>query len=161
MDDERILKAVVDEKFGRDLLPKIRGKYVVSELEDIPAKEITNFTNDQYLTVEITEDMTVWRVNDNGILANKAGRYMTFTDIRGMTRDELKQFLAIKDEWNNITHIAEIKIPKGTKINIGTAKEQIEDGIKLSGGGDQIFLNVDNRFLEKIEKEWIISNDPL
>jgi hypothetical protein len=110
--------------------------------------------NEEYYTLETTKDIIVYRVYGGG--ADKVGAYATFDDLSGLSRDEIRQKLALKEDWNSIEYISEIKIPAGEKINIGSVKSQIElDGTILNGGASQILMPY------KDWSNWILNNNLL
>lgn len=115
----------------------IDDKVSIVDKEDIGTLADT-FTDGVYRTVETTEDITVYRVFGGN--ADAGGAFATTS--RAQSRIQTKNDSALLPEWkNSMKYEAEIVIPKGTKLNIGTVEQQITmSGTVLKGGADQILL---------------------
>ena len=83
--------------------------------------------------IELTNDVKLSRYFD-GVQAFPLGRYLNNGAI---SKDIDRYLLAIKPEWNGMTGVAEISVPKGTRMIQGTVKSQ---RFPYVGGRAQYFV---------------------
>ena len=87
---------------------------------------------------------------------DKAGPLGRFTTTKpAITQAETRKSLALLPEWHNsIEREVTIKIPKGTKLNIGKVGPQVSriDGRCYPGGADQIMI------VGRWPKDWIVND---
>jgi hypothetical protein len=73
------------------------------------------------------------------------GRYLTGLEVS--TTAEAREFLAIKETWNDATRLAQVRVPRGTVIWEGRAAAQSSDlipGKIFEGGANQVFVKFEN-----------------
>ena len=100
-------------------------------------QEVESFLDGKYRTVKTNKTIYLYRTY--GGEAGKLGSYATTSP--ASTKAEARQNLALLPEWNNtIEEEVVLKIPEGTKLNIGKVGPQIshENGMLYPGGADQI-----------------------
>ncbi|MBR5617011.1 MAG: hypothetical protein IKW50_02390 [Oscillospiraceae bacterium] len=117
---------------------KIDDKVTDIEKEKLPNFLADTFKDGEYRTVVTDEDIKLYRTY--GGKSEIGGSFATTEASRN--EEETRQECAILPEWNDCTHEVEITVPKGTKLNIGTAEAQEDetDGTIYEGGGDQVLL---------------------
>lgn len=117
---------------------KIDDKVTEVEKEKLPGVIADTFKDGQYRTVVTNEDVKLYRVYD-GDKSNIGGAFATTEPSSSV--EQTREKSAILPEWNDCKYEAEITVPKGTKLNIGTAELQEDaDGNVYEGGGDQVLL---------------------
>jgi len=115
-------------------------KGVLQEKSNIPVQLAETFTNSEYKTVKLTEDLVVYR--HTSIDSNKGGPYGGFASIESCCPHTARHRSAIKAAWNDLNFLEiPIKIPAGTTIDIGNIAAQDCDKFgDLAGGGTQVLL---------------------
>jgi RHS repeat-associated protein len=129
-----VAKAVKAAKTARTVnrssIVLVSGKSAVKEfIGPVGEKELVNFTGD-IKVIKTTKDINLSRYYGGKSMA--MGRYLNNGAI-DVAYD--RNHLAILEEWNTMTGVAIIKVPKGTILMQGRAASQ---GI-LKGGGMQYF----------------------
>lgn len=98
--------------------------------------ELGNFRGNVKV-IELTNDVKLSRYYD-GVKAFPLGRYLNNGAI---SKDIDRYLLAIKPEWNEMTGVAEISVPKGTRMIQGTVKSVYRKGAPdYVGGRTQYFV---------------------
>lgn len=125
----------------------IEGKIKELPQQELSSDDKSSFQKENYRTVETTEDITLYRVYGEG--AGKQGRFLTTE--RPTDRMSVKDTLALptkiegEERWTNSRqYYCEVKIPKGTVLNIGKIETQeTTGGETLQGGADQVLVSYD------------------
>ena len=142
-----------DEKEKKDVCAtKIDDKVTDIEKEKLPNFISDTFKDGQYRTVVTNEDVKLYRTYGGN--SEIGGSFATTEPSESIK--ETRQKSAILPDWNDCTNEVEITVPKGTKLNIGTAEQQEDeaDGTIYEGGGDQVLLPQN---WAKEHPEWITS----
>jgi filamentous hemagglutinin len=98
---------------------------------------IETFRNGQYITVETTESVSLFRKFGGGPNQAKLDGGFAST-IQNAGRQET----AVYPAWSNSRFEAELMIPEGQKLNIGAVGQQPPSSLtpKYRGGADQVLL---------------------
>lgn len=123
----------------KEPVTSIDGKIRDIPKQQLPENDANNFKDGKYRAVEATEDITAYRVFGHKV--GKQGGYLT-TQLP-MDRMDSRLNLALLPEWKNPREqYCEVKIPKGTKFNIGLVGEKTtKEGYELPGGAEQILVS--------------------
>jgi filamentous hemagglutinin len=128
---------------------KIDGQVQLIETDKLRLGTIETFKNGRYSTVETTESIDLYRKFGGGI--NQAKMDGAFAST---VKNAGRQETAVYQAWSNSRFEAELNIPSGQKLNIGTTGEQPPSSInpKYRGGADQILLprNWPNEWVQSI-----------
>lgn len=134
------------EKSGQDknnfvehITTSIDKKVEALPRQELPDVVRNTFKDGIYRTVKTTENLILYRTYGEG--AKKEGCYLT--TMKPTDRLETKIESALPQHWKNSRqYYCEVKVPKGTILNIGKVGEQItSDGHRLAGGADQILVS--------------------
>ena len=102
----------------------------------LPAAIRATFKEEKAVASVLDKETVFYRVA--GGPSGRVGSFLTKT--RPTSSVEAVKALALKGEWNDAAHLVEVRLPKGTIIWEGAAKNQ---GVGLPGGGTQIWLSPD------------------
>jgi uncharacterized protein YukE len=117
------------------------------------------FRTSTYTQSILIRDQVLYRIHD--AKSGATGSFLNFDMPGGPFQSQLDN--AIKPEWNQFTHISEIKVPAGTPVAHGPAAPQtVWDPAsptkhpmwELMGGGDQVYI-------KDVKPEWVIKTSPL
>ncbi|MNH15655.1 hypothetical protein D3C79_752710 [compost metagenome] len=115
----------------------IDGQVKVVEKDKLWPNTIETFRSGEYLTVETTEPVNLFRKFGGGLNQAKldGGYASTSTNAN-------RQELAVYPAWSNSRFEADLVIPEGQKLNIGVVGQQPPNSLipKCRGGVDQIIL---------------------
>jgi len=124
---------------------------IIEKDRTLNEKDVNSFLDGQYYSVITNEDLFLYRT-----YGDKAGPLGRFTTTKpATTQAETRKSLALLPEWHNsIEREVTIKIPKGTKLNIGKVGPQVSriDGRCYPGGADQIMI------VGRWPKDWIVND---
>jgi RHS repeat-associated protein len=139
-----------NNKFGKYSTAIDNKVTVIQKDESVPDWIQESFLDSNYRTVSTNEDITVYRVFGGN--ANAQGAFVTTSP--ALNKIQAKIEAALLPEWKNTRAFeAEIRIPKGTQLNIGKVAPQTinSTGTVLDGLSDQLLMP------QNWPKEWIVS----
>jgi len=129
---------VVPSRFDRPAIGTlIDDRVKLVETDKLRSNTIETFKNGQYVTVETTEPVTLFRKFGGGLGQAKLEGGFAST-IQNAGRKES----AVYPAWSNSRFEAELVVPGGHKLNIGSVGQQPPNSLtpKYRGGADQILL---------------------
>jgi RHS repeat-associated protein len=114
----------------------------------LPQRVIDTFRNLYYRSINLNQDIYVFRYHDHGVKASETGGYMSAQLLR--SPEAIRRAMAILPRWNNLTHVTVYRIPSGTQIFFGRTAEQG----RYAGGGYQILINGWQSMSEAAKLAW-------
>jgi hypothetical protein len=124
-------------KLPSNINTAINDKVRLVDKDTLRPSDVETFRGAEYVTVETTKKATVYR--KFGGSDDQAKLHGGFAST---TQNANRQQTAVYPKWSNSRFEAEIEIPSGQKLNLGTVGEQPPSSSipKYRGGADQILL---------------------
>jgi hypothetical protein len=124
-------------KLPSNINTAINDKVKLVDKDRLRPSDVETFRGAEYVTVETTQKATVYR--KFGGSDDQAKLHGGFAST---TQNANRQQTAVYPKWSNSRFEAEIEVPSGQKLNLGTVGEQPPSSStpKYRGGADQILL---------------------
>ncbi|NDW11228.1 hypothetical protein D0T56_16410 [Dysgonomonas sp. 520] len=141
----KLLDDIVDETKFVDLVKDI--KYLPGP--ELPLKIAETFEKGVYINRQLKINEKLFKYH--GINNRTGKKYSWFTNKKYATEEELRQQLAIRNDWGvQIEYVTEFNVPAGTWVSEGKAAAQ---GIGYPGGGSQaVITNTPNAWIVRTDK---------
>ena len=96
--------------------------------------ELINGVADSYKVMKAGKNTTAYRYW--GGAAGEYGRYLSPSNPIGLSRNSL----ALPPSWNSMENLTQFRIQPGVKFIQSTIAQQVDDGVRYSGGAKQILV---------------------